>query len=46
MEPHGDAVAVVGSGAEALENEEIESALDEIELTDGHVFPSLDDLGK
>src|SRR5689334_5822587 len=45
MKAGGDAVAVIGSRAQALEDEQVERALQEVELSDGHM-PTLDDLSE
>src|SRR6185436_17497993 len=39
MEPRGDAVPVVRGGGEALQDEQVERALQEVDLSYCHVFP-------
>ncbi len=38
-DPGGDGVAVAGSPAQGLENEDIEGALEEVEFSAWHAFP-------
>src|SRR5919106_2041759 len=47
VDASGDAVAMVGPGAEAFEDEEVERALQKVDAADGHACDSaLDRLGK